>query len=122
LVRRTFVLPIFANFDAPDVMASCPRRYQTTVPTQALTLLNSGLVREQARKMAGRLNEDCRDDLSKEIQEAWQLCFGRSTTKEESDKATAFVTERTGSAHDRQAALAELCLALFNANEFVYVD
>jgi len=32
--RRTFALPMFATFDAPDVMVSCPRRFQTTAPTQ----------------------------------------------------------------------------------------
>jgi hypothetical protein len=122
LVRRTFVLPMFASFDAPDVMASCARRYQTTVPTQALTLLNSGLVREQATAMAKRIAADCGDDVSKQIAEGWQLCFGRPVTKEESDKAAAFVNDRAGLTHDREAALAELCLALFNANEFVYVD
>jgi hypothetical protein len=122
LVRRTFVLPMFASFDAPDLMASCPRRFQTTVPTQALTLLNSPFVRDQAKAMSKRLADDCGDELSKQIAEAFELCFARPVTKEESDKATAFVKDRTDSTHDQRSAVAELCLALFNANEFVYVD
>jgi hypothetical protein len=43
LVRRTFAYPLFAAFDPPEVMTSCPGRQQTIVPTQALTLLNSPL-------------------------------------------------------------------------------
>src|SRR5262249_48625166 len=49
LVRRTFLYPLFAAFDPPEVMTSCPRRARTVVPTQALVLLNSPLARGQAR-------------------------------------------------------------------------
>ena len=38
LVRRTFTYPLFAEFDPPEVMTSCGRRFQTVVPTQALAL------------------------------------------------------------------------------------
>src|SRR5579883_1140919 len=47
--RRTFLLPMFDAFDPPDVMSSCPRRFQTIVPTQALALLNSTVAQSQAR-------------------------------------------------------------------------
>lgn len=39
LVRRTFLHPLLASFDPPEVMTSCPRRMQTVVPAQALALL-----------------------------------------------------------------------------------
>jgi hypothetical protein len=122
LARRTFALPMFASFDAPDTMVSCPRRFQTTVPTQALTLFNSPFVREQSRAMAKRLLDDCGDDDKKLIEQAWLLCFARPVTPAEADKTRQFLIDETLKLNDRQEAAAELCLALFNANEFVYID
>jgi hypothetical protein len=120
LVRRTFVYPVFAAFDPPEVMTSCPRRRQTIVPTQALTLLNSPLARQQAEAFARRLRRECGTDRAA-IERAWLLAFGRPAAAEEREHALAFLHARAAASTDR-AALAELCLALFNANEFVYLD
>jgi hypothetical protein len=130
LVRRTFLYPMFANFDPPEVMTSCPRRAQTVVPTQALTLLNSPLAREQADAFARRLEKECGDDADKALARAWRLAFGRPVTPAESERARAFLRERAAARASEgataeagaRAALAELALALFNANEFIYVD
>jgi hypothetical protein len=121
LVRRTFLYPMFAAFDPPEVMTSCPRRLQTIVPTQALTLLNSPLAREQAAAFARRLRHECGTDPGAAVARAWRLAFGRPATPAESDRAREFLRTRGASA-DADTALADLCLALFNANEFVYVD
>jgi hypothetical protein len=121
LVRRTFVYPLFAAFDPPEVMTSCPCRRQTIVPTQALTLLNSPLAREQADAFARRLRRECGADPAAAVERAWLLAFGRPVTPEEREHALAFLLTRSAASPDR-AALAELCLALFNANEFVYLD
>jgi hypothetical protein len=113
LVRRTFLYPLLSAFDPPEVMTSCPRRLQTVVPAQALALLNSPLAREQADAFARRLVKECGADQEAAVARAWQLAFGRRPTRDETDRALAFLHSR---------ALADLCLALFNANEFVYVD
>jgi hypothetical protein len=115
LVRRTFLYPLFASFDPPEVMTSCPRRMQTVVPAQALTLLNSPLAREQSAAFARRLVRECGDDPEKVAARAWLLAFCRPITPTESDRALAFLRKHPD-------GLSELCLALFNANEFVYVD
>ena len=39
-VKRSLLVPILATHDAADTDSSCPVRYTTTVPTQALGLLN----------------------------------------------------------------------------------
>ena len=122
LVRRTFTYPMFAAFDPPEVMTSCPRRLQTTVPTQALTLLNSPLAREQADAFARRLLKECGDDPDKQTARAWLLAFGRPIRPAETERARRFLRERTAALASREAALAELCLALFNANEFITID
>jgi hypothetical protein len=120
LVRRTFLHPLLASFDPPEVMTSCPRRMQTVVPTQALSLLNSPLAREQARAFARRLLRECGDCSDKQLTRAWLLAFGRPPASSERERALAFLRKRSEAAPE--AVLADLCLALFNVNEFVYVD
>jgi hypothetical protein len=124
LARRTFCYPTFAAFDPPEVMTSCPRRMQTAVPTQALTLLNGPQARRQAEAFARRLLGECGDGPEVAVARAWLLAFGRPVSPVEAGHALAFLRERTAAlaASPRGAALAELCLALFNANEFVHVD
>jgi hypothetical protein len=125
LERRTFIYPLFSAFDPPEVMTSCQRRIVTTVPTQALALLNSPLAREQSLAFARRLLRECGDRQPAIVSRAWRLAFGRPISREEEKRALAFLKKRTAGRDDssmREAAVAELCLALFNANEFVYVD
>jgi hypothetical protein len=112
LERRTFVYPLFSAFDSPEVMVSCPRRQSTIVPTQALALLNSPLAHEQAAAFARRLVRECDNEHDRAVR-AWLLAFGRPITPSEAARATEFLREGT---------LTELCLALFNANEFIYLD
>jgi hypothetical protein len=128
LVRRTFVYPFFAAFDPPEVMTSCARRRQTVVPTQALTLLNSPVAREQAAAFARRLLKECGESPETVVARAWLLAFGRPIAPTETERTVSFLRNRTQAHAEKQAApvveaaLAELCLALFNANEFVFVD
>jgi hypothetical protein len=117
LVRRTFLYPLFSAFDPPEVMTSCARRARTVVPTQALTLLNSPLVRQQAAAFAQRLLHECGDDLTQAVPRAWELAFGRPPTPTETERSLAFLHNKADAAR-----LADFCLALFNANEFLYVD
>ncbi|HJZ93192.1 MAG TPA: DUF1553 domain-containing protein, partial [Gemmataceae bacterium] len=121
LVRRTFVYPLFAAFDPPEVMASCPRRQETVVPTQALALLNGPVAREQSAAFARRLLRDCGGRPEDIVPRAWRLAFGRSPTAAETERSLAFLAKRNVT-DDAEAAVAELCLALFSANEFVFVD
>jgi hypothetical protein len=105
---------------------------RTIVPTQALALFNSPLARSQAAAFAGRLLRECGDQPERAVDSAWLLAFARPATTVERERALAFLKERTAARRERQGgertvspcerALAELCLALFNANEFIYVD
>jgi len=134
-VRRTFLFPMFDAFDAADVMASCPSRQETTVPAQALTMLNSQAIVAQSRAFAQRLLRECGDDLSKVLPHAWWTAYGRPITKAETGRALLFLRQRQADLASTQSttnaeqsvssietALTELCLALFNTNEFNYID
>jgi hypothetical protein len=123
LVRRTFVYPLFAAFDPPELMTNCPGRPQTVVPTQALTLLNGPVADRQSASFARRLLRECGDRPERAVARAWLLAFGRPAARKEAERALTFLRERSAAHGGKaEAALAELCLALFNANEFVYVD
>jgi hypothetical protein len=147
LVRRTFTYPMFSAFDPPELMTSCARRLQTIVPAQALTLLNSPLAREQSAAFAQRILQESGGDPEESIRRGWLLAYGRPITRAEAGRAGEFVKARTrvlagspssgpiarGTKSQRaanspaapspqEAALAELCLVLFNANAFIFVD
>jgi len=127
LSRRTFVYPAFSAFDPPEVMTSCARRMRTIVPAQALTLLNSPLARQQSAAFALRLLHECGQRPESIVKRAWLLAFGRGATAAETEHVLAFLAQRRAAAKSPgtagfQAAVEEMCLALYNANEFVYID
>ena len=61
-VKRSLLVPILATHDQADTDASCPVRYTTTVPTQALGLLNGEFTNEQAASLADRLRREAPGD------------------------------------------------------------
>ena len=141
-IRRTRPLEMFATFDAPSMMdAVCESRPVTTVSPQSLLLMNNGYMREAAQFFAQRLQAECGNELSKQAERAWQLCYGRSPSMADVQEAQAFVTEQTnhykahpaklehvtGPAETKDASpemlgLTALCHALLSANEFLYID
>jgi hypothetical protein len=96
--------------DCPDPSTVSPRRALTTTPVQALSLLNNAFVLRMADRLAGRLP---RGDTAKQITLAYELAYGRRPSDDEVRRVQPIV-ERHG--------LAVLCRAIFNSNEFMYVD
>ena len=94
LVRRTFTYPLFAAFDPPETMTSCPRRLETVVPTQALTLLNSPLMREQSAAFARGLLKEVGNSSEKTAERAWLLAFGRPIRPTEKEHIVRFLKKR----------------------------
>jgi hypothetical protein len=119
LVKRSFRFPMLSAFDLPDNISSCGRRDITTVPNQALTLLNNGTLREQASAFAARLLKESKGDLEAVPARAWLRAYGRPISPEERAQALAFLRERTTNG-DPKAAVSELCMAMFNTTEFIY--
>ncbi len=117
LVKRSFRFPMLSAFDLPDNITSCGRRDITTIPNQALTLLNNRTMREQAAAFATRLLRGTNNSLDAVPARAWPLVYSRPISAEELASASAFLRAR---AADPQTAVADLCLALFNTNEFIY--
>ncbi|MBX9578795.1 MAG: DUF1549 and DUF1553 domain-containing protein [Gemmataceae bacterium] len=115
-VRRNLRYPLFGLFDSPDRNETCARRFVTTTAPQALTLLNDGIVLGYAKALAVRAaKEDAADPAGR----AFLLALGRPPSTEETARLAAFLERHTGKPAD---ALADLCHALLNLNEFLCVD
>jgi hypothetical protein len=122
-VKRTLLVPILATHDAADTDASCPVRYTTTVPTQALGLLNGAFSNEQAARFAARLERDSQGGLKDQVRRAVRLTAARAPDPCEIRDDVAFIERlRAESGLDLHAALTQYCLLLLNANAFLYLD
>jgi hypothetical protein len=112
--KRSVRLPLLTAFDQPDAITSCPVRPVSTHALQALSLLNSEFMQEQSRTFAERLVKECRkDNRACEVKTAWQLALARTPSPAERTLAGRFFASGGN--------LADMCLALLNRNEFVYV-
>jgi mono/diheme cytochrome c family protein len=122
-VKRSLLVPILSHHDQADTDSSCPVRYTTTVPTQALGMLNGEFTNEQAAAFAERLRREAPDDLAAQVRRAIRLTTGRRPGDDEVGKDVAFIKDmRTKHGLTEEAALKQYCLLMLNTNEFVYVD
>ncbi len=122
-VKRSLIVPILEVHDLADTDSSCAVRYTTTVPTQALGMLNGDFTNEQAQALAERLTAAAPGDLAEQVKYAIRLTTGRSPAEAEVRHDVAFVKElRDESKLDAGAALRLYCLLALNANEFMYLD
>jgi hypothetical protein len=77
-------------------------------------MMNNNFTLDMAERLAQRIEHDAgTTDKAKQVQRAYQLLFGRDAKEEEINAAKAVIEEY---------GLRAFCRAMFNANEFVYVD
>ena len=91
-----------------------------TPDPQALVLLNSEFSFACARDLAKCVQEHAVSDQRAQVDLAYRRTLGRPPTEGESERAVKILAERA--AVVEETALAQLCLALFSLNEFIYVD
>jgi hypothetical protein len=137
--KRNVRLPMLEAFDQPDTLTSCPVRPVSTFAPQALILLNGPFLQEQSKSFAGRLLRECGFAPERLIDRAFRLALARPPRDPEMRLAREFLDTQSKMLRDRKdvsappdlpagidpfaaAALADLCLALFNRNEFLYVN
>jgi len=83
------------------------------VAPQALALMNSEFMTEQADKFAAGLKAKHGESREAWVDSGWRTAFGRAPSADEKDKALEFLNKST---------LPRLCLLWFNMSEFLYVD
>jgi len=130
-VRRNFLNPMFAAFDAPAPFSTMGRRNVSNVPAQALTLLNDPLILTQAKRWAERILAEPGLDDPQRIDRLYTEAFGRPPTQAELRASSSFLANRdkNGSStavSDQESrklrAWADLCHVLINVKEFIYVE
>jgi hypothetical protein len=112
--KRSVRLPLLTSFDQPDAITSCPVRPISTHPLQALSLMNSDFMQEQSQVFADRLTKQCKKDSTCAVKTAWTLTLARAPSPKEQKLAKTFFSSG--------GSLADMCLALLNRNEFIYVQ
>ena len=126
-VKRSELIPLMTMFDAPEPTQSIGERISTTVPTQALALMNSPFVRQQAERLAQRVRPNANVAPRDAVDQAYRVALGRLPSDQERTEMLAFVEQqRTLLGGDAAAnvdqAIVEFCHVLLCLNEFVYVD
>ncbi|MDG3006707.1 PSD1 and planctomycete cytochrome C domain-containing protein [Paludisphaera mucosa] len=105
------------DFAIPD--ATNPRRFVTTVPQQALFLMNSPFVQDQARRLAA---EVATADQAAAVRSVYERVLGRGPDEREAALALAFVGRPAAANEPTAPPLAQLAQVLMLTNEFLFVD
>ena len=114
-------LEILSIFDFPHPNEITGARPNTTVATQALYLLNSPFVKQQAIKLSERLAHEEPEHERKRINRLYMLTTNRPAVADEIETALAFLDQCSQELDgNRSAAWAELSHAVLGSNAFVF--
>jgi hypothetical protein len=126
--KRGMKYPMFDVHDQPDQNVTTEKRNITTVPTQALTLLNNQFVLLQARYLAERVvREAGSSDPAAQVKTMYRIALSREPGARELSGQLEFIRKqrefRAARGQDTElAALTDLAHVMLNANEFVYIN
>lgn len=121
--ERTIYLPVIRHAAQPEPAALrnvfdfaqpsqfTGRRTVTAVPTQALFLMNSPVIKKHAAALAARMNQE--DDTSKRLDLVWLTLLNRPITETERYEAIEYLSG------GGENGWTELCHALLASNEFL---
>jgi hypothetical protein len=122
-VKRSLITPILADFDFPETDVSCAGRFATVQPAQALGMLNSKFLQDQAEAFATRLRREAGDDRRSQIKRALRLTVLREPGDRDIDRGLSLMQSlKEKHALIDDAALKYYCLVVLNLNEFLYLD
>jgi hypothetical protein len=133
-VRRNFLTPMFLAFDYPSPISTMGRRGSSTVPSQALIMMNNEFVNQQASIWAERVSAEPSDARAR-IQGMFLAAFGRPASGAEVEDVGAFLSEQRalhvgasngdagkhGAGKDDARSWADLAHVLMNSTEFIFV-
>jgi len=140
--RRNLRFPILEAFDRPDANRSCSQRSHSTTAPQGLLLMNSEFSLTTARRLAGSVLARQQDE-EEFIVEIFRRTLARPPDPGELQASQEFLEEQAalvkagergsellalpipspaGWTVEKTVAASQLCLVLFNMNEFLYID
>ena len=109
------MMPMLEMFDMPNPSMPCSRRVVSTIPTQALTLLNDPFINEQAAHCASEIINTT-DDKKTQAKEALWRVLAQPPKEEWVEEGSRFLAEQGPS------GLTDFIVALINSSQFSYVD
>jgi hypothetical protein len=134
-VKRGLKYPMFEVYDQPDLNITCERRAVSTVPTQALTMLNNEFMLIEAGHFAQRVLKEAGADLAAQVKATYHIALGREPARHELETNLIFLKKQISEAGLRPAqspmpdagqaalsALTDLAHVVLNLNEFMYIQ
>ena len=119
--------PYLELFDSADPNVSIGKRQPTVTPTQALFLMNSKFVHDQADGLAKRI-VTAEKTTEQRVRLAFELGHGRQPSKSDFDTAVDFVTTYSQHFSDHNQPASEdqawsgLARVILTSNSFLFVD
>ncbi|MCY3964201.1 MAG: PSD1 and planctomycete cytochrome C domain-containing protein [Acidobacteria bacterium] len=121
-VKRSLLHPLLESLDLADTDSTCPVRFTTTQPTQALMMLNGDFMSKQARALAARI-EGADGTVEDRVTEALEAVLARRAERVEVARGVGLIEElEREEGFEPEAAFASYSLLLLNLNEFAYLD
>ncbi len=129
-LKRGLKYPMFEVYDLPDLNTTCERRAVSTVPTQALTMLNNEFMLIQAGHFARRVLRESAGGLDTQVKTMYRIALSREPSAAEVDRNVAFLKKQreqqlgAGESEDKATldALTDLAHVVLNLNEFAYIQ
>jgi hypothetical protein len=109
--RRSLPYPMFDTFDHPDMNVTAGARLVSTVPTQALTLLNNPFVLSEASMFAARIARQASDPAA-QVDAAYRIALARPPTPAEIVVGKDLIARQS---------LESLAHVVMNLDEFLYI-
>jgi hypothetical protein len=129
--RHAHPLTMLELFDAPAMLPNCLYRTETTVPTQALYLWNSAMVRNCSTRFSEIVLAAEPGAVDRQIESIYRRALGRLPTPHERQRAQAVIADLAAGWQEfsvddptmaHRQALMTFCHTVLNSPEFIYVD
>ena len=131
-VIRNALFPMFSVFDYADASAPIGNRSSTVLATQALLMMNSSFVIEQAEGFARELLKDSLISEDHRIETAFIRAYGRAPNRTEMTDAKRFLKAMRQQASSQTSendlvpidefAWSKFTHVMVSASEFIYID
>jgi hypothetical protein len=111
--RRSNLPTLLENFDFPAMTPNCVDRVDSTVATQALHLMNNGMLDELAESLAKRVTAEAGKDPDQQVEKLYWIALSRPPAEEERKLSVEALA---------RLPLARLCHTILNSAAFLYID
>ncbi|MDG2467897.1 MAG: DUF1553 domain-containing protein [Pirellulaceae bacterium] len=122
-IKRSLPVPFMASFDVADPDSACPVRFNTVQPTQALAMINSEFLNEEAKVFADFLKKEKPNNIKAQVELGLFRVLQREPTGAEISRGMELIDRlQSDDKVNADESLRLFCLVSLNLNEFLFVD